>query len=118
MICMIARSFGCEDRGIDVHSAHMKVLRYPGRRVRKTSVHGSPTTQQPPIGFALGTNPLLRERIEPRCAAPSILSHDDIVAYGQAIFGRLEAVTVPWDRGWPAGPVALFKHWLAQGGSE
>lgn len=81
--------------------------------------HGSPTTQQPPIRFASGTNRLFRERdgIAVR-GAFHLLPHDDVDAYGQAIFGRLKAGNMPCDRAWPAGRVAVFKRWLAQGGGE
>ncbi len=81
--------------------------------------HESPTTQQPPIRFALGTNPFFRERDRTAMRrAFELLSHDDVVAYRQAIIGGPKAGTIHCDRTWPAGPVALFKHWLAQGGSE
>ncbi len=81
--------------------------------------HGSPTTQQPPIRFASGTNRLFRgrDRIAAR-GAFDVLSHDDVVAYGQAIFGRRKAGSVRCDRAWPAGRVAVFKRWFAQGGGE
>lgn len=81
--------------------------------------HGSPTTQQPPIRFALGTNRLFRER--DRTAVRGVfdlLSHDDVVAYGVAIFGRLKAASMLCDRAWPAGRVAVFERWFAQGGGE
>jgi hypothetical protein len=81
--------------------------------------HGSPTTQQPPIRFASGTDPLFRERDRVAMrGAFDLLSHDDAVAYGPAIFGRLKPGIMPRDAAWPAGQVALFKRWLAQGGSE
>jgi hypothetical protein len=81
--------------------------------------HGSPTTQQPPIRFALGTYPFFRERDRSamRCAF-DLLSHDDVVAYGRASFGRLKAGTMRCDRAWPAGQVALFERLLLLGGSE
>ena len=81
--------------------------------------HGSPTTQRPPIRFASGTNRLFRERdrIAVR-GAFDLLSCDDVVAYGEAIFGRLKAGSMPGDRAWPAGRVAVFKRWFAQGGGE
>jgi hypothetical protein len=81
--------------------------------------HGSPTMQQPPIRFASGTDPLFRERDRVAMrGAFDLLSHDDVVAYGPAIFGGLRAGSMPCDRAWPAGQVALFKHRFAQGGSE
>jgi hypothetical protein len=81
--------------------------------------HGSPTTQQPPIRVASGTNLLFRERDRTAIRrAFDLLSHDDVVAYGQAIFGRLKAGIMPSDRAWPADQVASFKHWLAQAESE
>ncbi len=81
--------------------------------------HGSPTTQQPPIRFASGTNRLFRERdrIAVR-GAFDVLSRDDVVAYGQAIFGRLKAGSMPCDRAWLAGRVAVLRRWFAQGGGE
>jgi hypothetical protein len=81
--------------------------------------HGSPTTQQPPIRFASGPDPLFRERDRVAVrGAFDLLSHDEAVAYGLAIFGRLKAGITPRDAAWPAGQVALFKRLLAQGGSE
>ena len=81
--------------------------------------HGSPTTQRPPIRFASGPNRLFRERdrIAVR-GAFDLLSHDAVVAHGQAIFGRLKAGRMPCDRAWPAGRVAVFRRWFAQGGGE
>jgi hypothetical protein len=72
--------------------------------------------QQPPIRFASGTDPLFRERDRVAMrGAFDLLSHDGA---GPAIFGRLKAGIMPRDAAWPAGRVAFFKRWLAQGGSE
>jgi hypothetical protein len=81
--------------------------------------HGSPTAQQPPIRFGSGTGPLFRERdrVVMR-GAFDLLSYDDVVAYGPAIFGRLKAGSMARDAAWPAGQGLLFKRWLAQAGSE
>ena len=79
--------------------------------------HGSPTTQQPPIRFASGTNSLFRERERSAMRrAFDLLSHDDVV--GRAVFGRPKAGAMPCDGAWPAGRVALFEPWILPGGSE
>jgi hypothetical protein len=79
----------------------------------------SPTTQQPPIRFASDIKPLFRERDRTAMRrAFDLRSHDDVVAHGQAILGRLKAGTMPCDGAWPANQVAMFEHWLAQAGSE
>jgi hypothetical protein len=44
--------------------------------------------------------------------------NEDVVAHGQAIFGRLKAGTMPCVGAWLADQVALFKRRLAQGGNE
>ena len=45
--------------------------------------HGSPTTQQPPIRFASGTNRLFRERDRTAVRGDfDLLSRDDVVAHG------------------------------------
>jgi len=81
--------------------------------------HGSPTTQQPPIRFASGTDPLFRERDRAAMRRALDLLSRDVVAYGQAIFGRTKPGTMRCcDRAWPAGQAALFKHRVEQGGSE
>jgi hypothetical protein len=80
--------------------------------------HGSPTTQQPPIRFASGTDPLFRERDRTAMRRAFDLLSRDVVAYGQAIFGRMKPGTMRCDRAWPARQVALFKHRVEQGGSE
>jgi hypothetical protein len=80
---------------------------------------GSPTTQQPPIRFASGTNRPFRER--DRIAVRGIFdrsSGDDVVACDLATFGRLKAGGMPRDAAWNAGRVAVFKRWFARGGGE
>jgi hypothetical protein len=45
-------------------------------------------------------------------------SHDDVLAHGQAIAGRLKEGTMPCDGPWPDEQVTLFERWLSQGGNE
>jgi hypothetical protein len=45
-------------------------------------------------------------------------SHDDVLAHGQAIAGRLREGTMPCDALWPDQRVTLFERWLAHGGHE
>jgi hypothetical protein len=81
--------------------------------------HGSPTTQQPPIRFASGTDLLARERDRVAMrGAFDLVSPDDTVACGLAILGRLKAGSMPRDAAWPGCRVALFKRLLAPGGGE
>lgn len=73
--------------------------------------------QEQQVGFAADIRPLFRD--SDRAAmrgAFDLFSHDDVLAHGQAIAGRLSAGTMPCDGPWPEQQVQLFERWLAQGG--
>ena len=75
--------------------------------------------QGPQVGFAAEIRPLFRD--SDRAAmrrAFDLWSHDDVLAHGQAIAGRLKEGTMPCDGPWPDEQVTLFERWLAQGGNE
>jgi hypothetical protein len=71
------------------------------------------------VSFAADIRPLFRE--SDRAAmrrAFDLWSHDDVLAHGQAIAGRLREGTMPCDAPWPDERVTLFERWFAQGGNE
>jgi len=112
--------------------AHMPVPRWwwvcdatPGSRVSaraagESSEPGDDQSEVPgpdeSLSFALHVKPLFRERDRQSMRfAFDLWSHDDVVAHADAIFGRLQAGTMPCDGAWPAERVDVFRRWVDAG---
>jgi hypothetical protein len=69
-----------------------------------------------PMHFDEDIKPLFREgdRNAMRFAF-DLWSHDDVSTHADAIFGRLEAGTMPCDGAWPAERIAAFRRWIDAG---
>jgi hypothetical protein len=69
-----------------------------------------------PMHFDEDIKPLFREgdRNAMRFAF-DLWSHDDVSTHADAIFGRLEAGTMPCDGAWPAERIAVFRRWIDAG---
>jgi hypothetical protein len=69
-----------------------------------------------PISFDQDVKPLFRERDRDSMKwAFDLWSHDDVVANGDAILGRLKNGSMPCDGAWPAEQVELFQRWVDAG---
>jgi hypothetical protein len=71
-----------------------------------------------PAGVTFGTDikPLFREKDRNAMKrAFDLWSYDDVRTHAEAIAGHLRDGTMPCDGAWPAGQVALFDRWLADG---
>jgi hypothetical protein len=68
------------------------------------------------VSFEQDIRPLWRERdVRSMSFAFDLSSYDDVRDNAEAIYGRLDAGTMPCDGAWPAEDVKRFRAWIDGG---
>ena len=70
------------------------------------------------LSFERDIRPLWRERdVRSMSFAFDLSSYDDVRDNAEAIYGRLDAGTMPCDGAWPPEDISRFRAWI-DGGSQ